>query len=1096
MTLAIVTVVAFARGQSPSIALDTSGKLTQLTVARAWTLPKFNLPAAPVLPMTSLNGITGTWSPAVINMTVAGSTPYTFTPDAGQNAVPVELVIIVTDKQTPQFDLPDTIAVDAKIPELLKKSKNKIKGKWDQEKIDGSHPAEQSFTFTPRNTKKASPVTHKITVVATLIPWFEPLGTMYEGEPAPLLPAKSKNGIAGAWTPSSISTARAGNSNYTFKVNAGQHASNVTIPVVVLPKIKPVFPPVGPLLVNSGELVLPDQARNGITGSWEPAVVRTDEIGRFHYRFTPDPGQHAAPDAIDVDIEPNTAVGRAAVTARQVAPIVVPAVVPAGAPVIPIFKPMGPYLKTTEKDFPAQDAAIKVASRALLQDRMRSTLELLGRDNSDSLHHFYSLLWGEDVLQKMATELVALNDILSMGLAGPGGGLAFFKPLMKPLNGYLLSSSAFIYSVNQPAAGGKLELHRKAPLNQLLVDVYNGAGALPVKPVVTVDQYLRTMPYLRKQFDSANTLLKQFSQKADEKLLKEMEAFTRDMDNSQSVFSFVRRLFNRDWYKFWFCLRGGQLRLNPLDFNTDNFLAKAPQYDYSGCDAIFDTYIDSVIWKYQRFDTVGKVDAFRKILAQKANGKTLYGLKARLDTLMAANAPVQALYTIGDDLLNVVETPTKGREKARRDFFPYSATAGFSSRDSSKKYLRFPIRVDSTKHLVIFNIPAGAKVYLKENAKVIVDQSGFQTGVGDLSGLIAQSAGLFTQYATPLGSIASLLSPAINSPQTVTGIPSQPRDRFRSLALQPNRLSVTDKRYKDDDLATFPEHYLKDRGIYNKQIFDQARIPPEFSSKENKDRTFGTLAEGVDNDDRILAAETIFLERYMWLYGEWIRVIGGVKDKQLLLGNFIDIVAHSTLPVDKLAAISGKVPLYSTKILTTTPIDSATRQADTVFYVKGSDTSKLGQFIYRTGKTYTFQMSAGISYVAANFIQGKAALTNGQVVVNNTAQQYRFLVGLHVYPGGLFLQDNRFPGAVWHRLSVFLGVGFPNPLENVYPGLSYDLCPGFKATAGVYLYRNDAYTIQNDQIVEDRLKYKAAWPFFAIQIDPSALIKALGVSSK
>ena len=35
---------------------------------------------ATALPGTSNNGITGTWSPATINTSVAGSTTYTFTP--------------------------------------------------------------------------------------------------------------------------------------------------------------------------------------------------------------------------------------------------------------------------------------------------------------------------------------------------------------------------------------------------------------------------------------------------------------------------------------------------------------------------------------------------------------------------------------------------------------------------------------------------------------------------------------------------------------------------------------------------------------------------------------------------------------------------------------------------------------------------------------------------------------------------------------------------------------------------------------------------------------------------------------------------------
>lgn len=48
---------------------------------------------APVLPAVSNNGITGTWSPAVIN--TSATTTYTFTPDAGQDAVPATMIVQV-----------------------------------------------------------------------------------------------------------------------------------------------------------------------------------------------------------------------------------------------------------------------------------------------------------------------------------------------------------------------------------------------------------------------------------------------------------------------------------------------------------------------------------------------------------------------------------------------------------------------------------------------------------------------------------------------------------------------------------------------------------------------------------------------------------------------------------------------------------------------------------------------------------------------------------------------------------------------------------------------------------------------------------------
>lgn len=51
-----------------------------------------------LLPGISTNGITGSWMPAIISTGTVGTSTYTFTPDAGQCAVVVNLVIETTDQ--------------------------------------------------------------------------------------------------------------------------------------------------------------------------------------------------------------------------------------------------------------------------------------------------------------------------------------------------------------------------------------------------------------------------------------------------------------------------------------------------------------------------------------------------------------------------------------------------------------------------------------------------------------------------------------------------------------------------------------------------------------------------------------------------------------------------------------------------------------------------------------------------------------------------------------------------------------------------------------------------------------------------------------
>jgi large repetitive protein len=50
---------------------------------------------APILPLTSNNGITGTWNPSIINTSVTGTTTYTFTPDIGTCTESVTIDIVI-----------------------------------------------------------------------------------------------------------------------------------------------------------------------------------------------------------------------------------------------------------------------------------------------------------------------------------------------------------------------------------------------------------------------------------------------------------------------------------------------------------------------------------------------------------------------------------------------------------------------------------------------------------------------------------------------------------------------------------------------------------------------------------------------------------------------------------------------------------------------------------------------------------------------------------------------------------------------------------------------------------------------------------------
>jgi gliding motility-associated-like protein len=68
---------------------------TQVTPAFTQLGPLCQNSTAPTLPLTSTNGINGTWSPSTINTSTVGTTTYTFTPNNGECAVAVNMNVTV-----------------------------------------------------------------------------------------------------------------------------------------------------------------------------------------------------------------------------------------------------------------------------------------------------------------------------------------------------------------------------------------------------------------------------------------------------------------------------------------------------------------------------------------------------------------------------------------------------------------------------------------------------------------------------------------------------------------------------------------------------------------------------------------------------------------------------------------------------------------------------------------------------------------------------------------------------------------------------------------------------------------------------------------
>ncbi|QQY81302.1 T9SS type B sorting domain-containing protein [Tamlana sp. s12] len=293
---------------SGTVACSTSLTQSVSTTVSPGTVPTFT-PVDPIcendtlgnLPTTSLEGITGAWSPAIDNTV---TTTYTFTPDAGQCAVPQSMEIIVTPGATPTFDAVDPICYGDTLAPLPTSSTEGITGSW-LPALDNT--ATTTYTFTPDPGQCSATQTLQIVVNPLSNPTFADVDPICSGDTLSPLPTTSLEGITGTWAPAIDNTVT---TTYTFTPDAGQCANSQTLDIVVNQPTTPTFAAIASICSGDVLAPLPTTSVEGVTGSWSPALDNTQTTT---YTFTPDAGSCALSQTLDIVVNQPTVPTFAAV---------------------------------------------------------------------------------------------------------------------------------------------------------------------------------------------------------------------------------------------------------------------------------------------------------------------------------------------------------------------------------------------------------------------------------------------------------------------------------------------------------------------------------------------------------------------------------------------------------------------------------------------------------------------------------------------------------------------------------------------------------------------------------------------------------------
>jgi gliding motility-associated-like protein len=235
--------------------------------------------ALSLLPTTSDNGVTGTWSPAINNTT---TTTYTFTPTSGQCTTTTSSMRIVVNPTAATFTQVAPICSGENSSPLPTTSNNGVTGSWSPVM---NNMATTTYTFNPTSGQcTTNPATMTI-VVNQLVATFTQVAPICSGQILANLPTTSNNGITGTWAPAMNNTAT---TTYTFTPASGQCSTTPASMTIVINPISATFTQVAPICSGQTLVNLPTTSNNDVTGTWAPAMNNTATTA---YTFTPTSGQ-------------------------------------------------------------------------------------------------------------------------------------------------------------------------------------------------------------------------------------------------------------------------------------------------------------------------------------------------------------------------------------------------------------------------------------------------------------------------------------------------------------------------------------------------------------------------------------------------------------------------------------------------------------------------------------------------------------------------------------------------------------------------------------------------------------------------------------
>ena len=225
-----------------------------------------------------------------ISPSASGTITLTLTATNSCNATKTSTVTLnVNSSVIPTFNAVAPICPGGNLNPLPTTSTNNITGSWSPAL---NNNATTTYTFTPDLGQCASSANLTINVNSSIVPLFNAVDPVCNGDAIAPLPTTSTNNVTGSWSPAIDNSAT---TIYTFTPTAGQCASTVTLTITIIPSVVPTFNAIPPICSGETLAALPTTSLNNVSGTWSPTLNNTTTTT---YTFTPNSSSSPATNLI------------------------------------------------------------------------------------------------------------------------------------------------------------------------------------------------------------------------------------------------------------------------------------------------------------------------------------------------------------------------------------------------------------------------------------------------------------------------------------------------------------------------------------------------------------------------------------------------------------------------------------------------------------------------------------------------------------------------------------------------------------------------------------------------------------------------------